>query len=163
MARYLEVDRSSLLPIGLLSASIQSVLSQLQRDRTAKKEQQIILQKAIELATDIQNGEIKKPSQGEYMSLPRPEAAKARKFAVRAWMSSLGAPANGQKSGSEFDGIIGEYLRLFEQVKRTGELSPENDARAAEAKEFFRKLNRVVVGNLNDLPEQRAAAEALVR
>ena len=49
MARYLEVDKSSLLPIGLLSASIQSVLSQLQRTRTANDEQKRILKKAIEL------------------------------------------------------------------------------------------------------------------
>lgn len=151
------------MPIGLLSASIQSVLSQLQRTRAANEEQKRIIKKAIELTTDIQAGEIKRPPREECISLPRPDAAKARRFAVRAWTSLLGAPGNGQKAPSEFDRIIDGYLKLFQHVYGTGELRPEDDKSAIEARNFFRMLNRTVVGSLNDLSGQRAGAEALAR
>ncbi|MBZ5516858.1 MAG: hypothetical protein LAN62_18810 [Acidobacteriia bacterium] len=154
MHEYYEVDRNSLLAIGLLSSSVHSVLSKLQSTRAATEEQKKILRKAIALAKDVRAGKIAKPTQNENLSLPRPSAAKARKFAIWAWTADHDASGNGQNTSTHFDQIMREYLRLFEHIVETGNLTPDKDETSLQAKRFFARLNRVVVDNLNGLVEE---------
>lgn len=153
MPQSLEVDRKSFLAIALLSASVQSILASIEPTRSATEDQKKILKKAIELTKDICAGKIAKPSQDENLSLPSPTAAKARKFAIRAWSSGGQGQNDGQRLATNFDQIIEGYLQLFQEIQTSGAWRPEQSGTAIEARRFFARLNQVAIDNLNGLSQ----------
>lgn len=144
---HYEADRNTLLSIGLLSASIQSVLSKVRFSHTVNEEQKRILRNARNLAQEIREGKLSRPSQDEYLSLPKPTAAKVRKFAIWAWTATPG-PRN---SFDRFDNMMQQYLELFEDLQQHGALRENREELATQAGVFFGKLNQVVVDKLNGM------------
>jgi hypothetical protein len=147
MPRYYEADRNTLLSIGLLSASVQSALSKIRMSHRVTVQQKRILANAKSLTEEIRNGKLSKPPQHEHLDLPKPTAAKVRKFAISAWTTS-------QSQNRNFDDVMENYLQLFDEMQRTGILRQPKQEVAIQAGIFFGKLNQVVVDKLNGLVEE---------
>ena len=158
MVRYIELDKDSLLEIGLLSASVHSVLSKLSLSPPATEEQKEILTKALELTKDIRDGKISKPDRNEHFALPRPSAIKARRFAIQAIIGIASSSRNGGGPPTNLDEIMQNYLELFNGINETGSWTPDKNETVVQARQFFGRLNQIALDIMNGLVDEESPA-----